>query len=131
MTVDATIEELAARLQPLGWSLEAVQLGVRANFCCEYCDTDLLSTVVNYDSWQRDHVVAVARLGRDHIDNLAVACKFCNFLKRHTRTTDVFDVSNRQDAVNATRKLIHERRAIKQRRLDQVVEIINASGLRK
>ena len=130
MTGTNSVEDLAKRLSPLGWSLEAVQLGVRANFCCEYCGCDLLATIESYDSWQRDHVVAASRNGVDHIDNLAVACKFCNFLKRHTQTTDVFEVANRQQAIDATRKLINERRVIKQQRLDQMVEIINASGYR-
>lgn len=126
-----TVEELAAQLIPLGWSLEAVQLGVRANFCCEYCDADLLATIESYDSWQRDHIVAVAGGGADHIDNLALSCKLCNFLKRHTRTAGSVTPANRQEAIDLTRKLIHERRVVKQKRLDEFVRIIDASGLRR
>jgi 5-methylcytosine-specific restriction endonuclease McrA len=131
VTLTVSVEELAAQLAPLGWSLEAVQLGVRANFCCEYCGADLLATVESYDSWQRDHIVATAKAGVDHLDNLALACKFCNFLKRHTETTKPFELADRREALEVTRKLINERRAVKQERLNQIVRIIEASGARR
>jgi hypothetical protein len=130
VTLSVPIEELAAQLRPLGWSLEAVQLGVRANFCCEYCGADLLATIESYDSWQRDHVVATARLGADDLGNLALACKLCNFLKRHSDVVQAFEAGDRDQAIAAVSRLIRERRAVKQQRLDEIVRIIDAVGAR-
>jgi 5-methylcytosine-specific restriction endonuclease McrA len=130
VTSSIPIEELAARLKPLGWSLDAVQLGVRANFCCEYCGADLLATIESYDSWQRDHIVATAREGLDHLDNLALACKLCNFLKRHSDVVRSFNVEDRHQVIAAIGQLIHQRRAAKQHLLDESVRIIDAFGAR-
>jgi len=130
VTSSVSIEELAAQLKSLGWSLEAVQLGVRANFCCEYCGADLLATIESYDSWQRDHVVATARKGLDHLDNLALSCKLCNFLKRHSDVVQAFNLEDRHQAIAAIGQLIQQRRAAKQHLLDESVRIIDACGAR-
>ena len=79
MTQDQIRQELRDRYS---WSDEAIDIGIRGRFCCEYCGRDLLASVDDYDSWQRDHVIPVSKNGEDEMDNLAVSCKTCNFIKR-------------------------------------------------
>ena len=51
-----TADELTGTLmQTAGWSSEAVALGIRAGFKCEYCDLDLLSSVETYKSASRPY----------------------------------------------------------------------------
>lgn len=69
-------------VEDFGWSEEAARLGVRAGFRCEYCGRDLLASVDDYDAWQREHVIPPSKGGGDDLENLAVSCKTCNFLKR-------------------------------------------------
>lgn len=69
----------------------------RNHGCCAYCGVKLLPWGREHDnSLQWDHVVPIARGGRDSIGNLAPACRFCNCSKnrktiiewRVTRTDD-------------------------------------------
>ncbi|MEN6601159.1 MAG: HNH endonuclease signature motif containing protein [Bryobacteraceae bacterium] len=62
------------------WSRQSALLGKRARFCCEYCGLDFLVSVENYKLWQVDHIVPTCSGGDPtDFDNLAVACKVCNW----------------------------------------------------
>ena len=79
---EETITELISKH---GWDRSSVLLGIRAQFRCEYCGRYLLRSVDDYDTWQIDHIIPKAKCGKDvkdHCNNLAIACKTCNFLKR-------------------------------------------------
>ena len=47
----------------------------RANFCCEYCFTQL-----NYssDSFSIEHIIPLVKGGTNDLDNLAFSCQGCN-----------------------------------------------------
>lgn len=105
-------------LMPRGWSAQQVDVGIRANFCCEYCERDLISSVNDYDAWQVDHILPRTD-ERESLWNLALSCKTCNFLKRHSIPTDPIDPkSDRSHAISVVRELINERRERKQAQVD-------------
>ena len=113
-----TRNEVLEMLRPWGWSAEAVDLGIRADFRCEYCDRDLIASVTDYDAWQVDHILPRVDQ-RDEFWNLALACKTCNFLKRHSITTTPIDPKNaRRHAIGVVSEMIKERRARKQTQVD-------------
>ena len=49
---------------------------IRFNFRCVYCDRQ-----VDPKTWQMDHFYPRALGGKNHISNLAPACKWCNQMK--------------------------------------------------
>jgi HNH endonuclease len=57
------------------WGRVELFLGFRAEFKCEYCGLDLLSTVDAYKLWEKDHI---ERGAGDDPENLALACLVCN-----------------------------------------------------
>lgn len=66
------------------WSFDHALAAVRADFKCEYCGLNLLTDAQHYKLWQLDHIVPrklMMQAGRDpeDLDNLAIACKPCNF----------------------------------------------------
>jgi hypothetical protein len=78
-----TKKELTRALESLGWSSRAVELGIAQDFKCIYCKRDLLHRIEDYDCWTEDHIDPKSGDGeRDTVNNLAVACKLCNFVKR-------------------------------------------------
>lgn len=73
-------EDVVQQLVATGkWSEDDARLGERANYRCEYCDLDLLENAQNYRLWQVDHIVPTAGGGGMDFDNLALACKICNW----------------------------------------------------
>ena len=119
--------ELAKRL---GWSVEAAFLGLRASFCCEYCDRPLLRSVEDYDTWQNDHVLPTSRGGsEDYVTNKALACKLCNFLKRHTLLDVPVEGLDRAQLVIRYRAMIQERRRRKDEEFAKVREAFGELGL--
>jgi len=126
-SMDQLAVELAARL---GWSEEAAFLGLRANFCCEYCDRPILRSVEDYETWQNDHVLPTSRGGSDdHRVNKALACKMCNFLKRHTLLEEPIEGLNRDQLVVRYRAMVQERRRRKDAEFAKVQEVFRELGL--
>lgn len=113
-----TRDEILEMLKPWGWSAQSVDLGIGADFRCEYCARDLIASVDDYDAWQIDHILP--RISeREAPWNLALSCKTCNFLKRHSIPTTPIDPSkNRAGAITVVRQLINERRGRKQKQVD-------------
>ena len=54
---------------------------VRANFRCEYCDTDLLRDLDAFLSIRRDHFTPKSIGGPDGHHNRVASCAVCDFLK--------------------------------------------------
>ncbi|WP_305965622.1 HNH endonuclease [Marinobacter salsuginis] len=104
-------DEARSALNKLGWPDWMLDLGVRANFHCEYCDKDMLADVDSYDGWQKDHIVPS---GGDDVSNLAIACKTCNFIKRASDPRDLATGEDRDSLVAAARQIVSERRAKKE-----------------
>ncbi|QQD21735.1 hypothetical protein GJQ54_08100 [Oceanospirillaceae bacterium ASx5O] len=63
------------------WSDTQVRLGIEFNFRCAYCDKDMFGSVDNHSEWQSDHIKPTSKGGADVIDNLALSCRTCNFIK--------------------------------------------------
>jgi len=118
-----TEEECIRVLVPLRWSDWQALLGYHANFCCEYCDRDLLASVHDYDAWHVDHILPTSKGGKDEQWNRALSCKVCNFVKSNRLLTGDIDVrQNRAAAILAIRQALVELRNEKQGRLDRVRE---------
>jgi CRISPR/Cas system Type II protein with McrA/HNH and RuvC-like nuclease domain len=115
---EAKIVEVLVRT--FGWSEGAAKLGIRADFRCEYCDRDLLASVDDYDSWQNDHIVPVSKGGTDDHDNMAVACKTCNFIKRNWTPKEEGVEGQRDGMVREARAMIQQKRAKKLAEVSQI-----------
>ena len=101
------------------WYPSTADVAVRAGFRCEYCGRDFLASVDDYESFQIDHVVPKSKCPRDSVnelDNLALACKPCNFFKRAVMP----EGSSREDKVRWAARYIQGRRL---ERLKEVVAI--------
>lgn len=110
-------DDLEILRRDLKFPLNQIEIAIRANFKCEYCDKDLLESVDSYDSWQIDHIVPD---GNDDLENLALACKTCNFMKRHSGKNILENLKTRSEKVAFSRKLVTERRKKKEETLKKV-----------
>ena len=116
----------------LGWSDEAAYLGLRAGFHCEYCDRPLIGSIEDYDAWQNDHIHPRTRKGSDdYVKNKALACKTCNFIKRHTEVKCNPDTLSRAELVLLYREIVKERRARKQMELDKIHAALSELGVKE
>ena len=95
------------------WSELAARRGVRAKFKCEYCDRDLLASVEDYKEWQEDHIVPLSDGGKDEEENIAIACRTCNFnVKAKWNPQSVCGLkASREALIQATRDYIARRRS--------------------
>ena len=74
--IDNIIKALVATRK---WDVPSARRGIRAEFRCEYCDRDLFASVDDYKSWEIDHIVPISQGGTDNDENVALACRTCNF----------------------------------------------------
>ncbi len=107
----------------LHWPDYQVDVGIRAGFRCEYCGKDLLESYENYDQWQVDHIIPN---GNNALENLALSCKLCNFLKRHTIPTVSAGNTDRESLINAAKAIISERRRVKEKIFLRTLEVIKS-----
>jgi 5-methylcytosine-specific restriction endonuclease McrA len=114
----------------LGWSREQIDLGVRANWCCEYCGQYLLENPDAYASWQVDHIVPVNAGGSGELCNLAIACHHCNFLFKNKwdprPTADPSGSTDRDALIRAVRVHVQEKRNNYDAHLREVRAVIAA-----
>lgn len=97
-----------------------IPIAIRAGFKCEYCGLDLLDSVNSYDSWQIDHIVPV---DNNDFENLALTCKTCNFIKRHSAKDELDSLLSRSEKIEHAKKLISERRFRKEATLKLILEL--------
>ncbi len=109
-------------MNELSWPAFMIDIGIRADFCCEYCGKDLLTNVDAYDSWQKDHIVPN---GGDGVDNLAVSCRTCNFVKRKTDPSIGLDSPDRAALIRAARLIVQERRQEKELILSRTIAAVD------
>ena len=66
------------------WNQTTLNLAIQSGFKCEYCDRDLIISVDDYSGVQLDHILPKSKYPQyeNDFNNLATACRFCNFLKR-------------------------------------------------
>ena len=99
----------------------SVPLGIEQDFKCIYCGGDLLQSIESIDAWNIDHLdPTVSGPEADALDNTTVACKLCNFAKRDYQPKGDTKAERLADA----RRLVLLRRAEKQARLDEVVQLV-------
>lgn len=124
-------EVIHALVEQCGWSAEQAILGLRAGFKCEYCGRCFLVSIEDYDTWQRDHIIPVTRGGTNHRDNIALACKLCNFMKRDWVPAERLDpLKDREAAIEAVKAHLRTPRAKKQIELDKVRTVVEAAQAR-
>ena len=121
-------ESVVQELMSTGkWSKATARLGERADYRCEYCGLDLLATVENYKLWQIDHIIPL-KSGGDPTDpdNLAVACKQCNwdFKARWDPRTETESDATRTELIDGVRRYIKERKAESEKELERVRSIV-------
>jgi len=107
-------EQIVKTLVATGkWSESAARRGVRAKFKCEYCDRDLLASVDDYKEWQEDHIVPFSDGRKDAEENIAIACRTCNFnVKTKWNPQSVCGPkASREALIQATRDYIARRRS--------------------
>lgn len=115
-------DEVVQAMVDLGWSKVQARLGVRAGFRCEYCGRNLLASIEDYDSWQKDHVVPISKGGAEEdFENLALACKTCNFMKLDHMPNG----ETREQKIDNARRRVMTLRARKHREIAEVLEIVS------
>lgn len=111
------------------WSDTQVRLGVEFNFRCAYCDKDMLGSVDNHSEWQSDHIKPTSKGGADVIENLALSCRTCNFIKGRLDPSDGVPLEiKKKDLIEKARSLISERRKIMQKDVEIYKEIVTKHG---
>jgi 5-methylcytosine-specific restriction endonuclease McrA len=94
-------------VQKFKWEEWQVELGLRANFSCEYCGKYLLQNVDYYYEWQTDHINPQKNGGDNNLENLALCCKNCNFLKRNHYPDEDLDNKTREDKIRYFKTYIY------------------------
>ena len=109
------------------WSEPTAWLSERAGHKCEYCGLDFLESVVNYKSFQIDHIISLYKGGADTNDNKAVACKTCNVdLKSRWNPAEVCDSRERNDLVNTVREYVKKRGIYYLAEIELMKNIVNS-----
>lgn len=125
MTPDEAITELTKREH--GWSRTTLDVWRRAGFRCEYCGANLIETSDAY--FRGSHLDHIVPGGGDHLENLALACAPCNYIKRGTdpaATSGGGDTLSREDLIESAKKIITARREVAERRLTHAMPYLRA-----
>lgn len=119
-----TQEEAIKRLiNDLAWPEKQVNIGIRAGFRCEYCGKDLLASYEDYDLWQIDHIVPG---WGNEMENLALSCKLCNFVKHDTDPSVTAISHHRTDLIDSAIIIVNERRKKKEFIFVKTLEAVSA-----
>lgn len=97
------------------WGPWTIDIAVRANFRCEYCDRDLLLSVDAYKEWQHDHIIPKSvdeEKEKDRPENLAFSCRACNwdFKKKWDPSDALGDNPSREELIRVTREYVARKR---------------------
>jgi len=75
-------DELIQKLSKYNFDKTNVELAIRADFKCEYCEKDMLSDIDNYKLWQIDHIIPKSSqyegFDYENFQNKAISCTQCN-----------------------------------------------------
>jgi hypothetical protein len=119
MDDEAVIKEL---VDSYGWSRETLAVWRRANYQCEYCQAKLLASVDEY--FYGSHVEHIVPDAGEHADNLALACKTCNFIKRKKNFSETGQLLTRDQLIAKATEFISQRRTLNEERLRRVRELL-------
>jgi HNH endonuclease len=98
--VDVNADDARRQLLANGWSLQSLHVWGRAGGRCEYCARDLLACEdAHFFGSEIDHIVPDGTEG-EYWDNLALACKVCNRVRRNRRFTDSEVVLTRAEKIS-------------------------------
>ena len=117
-------ESIITELLTLGWSRQTLAVWLRADCKCEYCGCDLLASDDQY--FYGSHVDHIVPGAGDDLENLALACKTCNFIKRAKKFAEAAEVLDRQTIVGRAQAFILARREENQERLRHVKVLIES-----
>lgn len=120
-------ERVIANLMATGlWGRLDAEMGVEADFKCQYCGKGLLDTVDSYKEWQTDHLIPASAGGKDEKDNYVICCRTCNFIKGRWNPACEHSVSKptRSQLIQSARKHIEQKRLDNERALDEFNRII-------
>ena len=113
-----SLEELKMKMINSSWDPNTLELAIRANFKCEYCGCNFFATVNDYDSIQVDHIIPTSLLCDNSLNNLALACKTCNFIKRNWNPQTIKNkAQNRDELLKAAKDYILGKRKFKEQRM--------------
>jgi 5-methylcytosine-specific restriction endonuclease McrA len=111
-----------------GWAGTTLDVWLRANGQCEYCEVDLVASPdLYFHGGHLDHIVPDAG---DGLDNLALACAACNRMKRRfdSRLKDTAGAT-RAVLVEAARQRIVELRTRDTERLQSACALLRTCGM--
>ena len=95
------------------WGAEWAEVCERAGYKCEYCDKDMLASLDNYLSMEKDHIIPKSAQGREIVDNYALSCSTCNGsrLKGTWNPADeAGEGASRDELIQAVRRELKKRR---------------------
>ncbi len=124
-----TPEQAQAELtQRLGWNARTLEVWVRAQGRCEYCEAELLgSSSVYFHGAHIDHIVPGTG---DALENLALSCIACNRMKRATKFLAAGEVlPERKTLIERARRHIGELRDRDEGRLRRDLPLLIACGI--
>jgi 5-methylcytosine-specific restriction endonuclease McrA len=126
---DRIIQEILASGK---WSEEAVRISLRANFKCEYCGFDFYASPEAYKEWEREHIVPLSSGGTQDFDNLALACRTCNycFKSKWDPRNYAGENATRAELIAAAKRYIRERKQLTQQQIAVERAIIEKGGRR-
>lgn len=120
-----TDRELAEALKQLGWGEGSITQGIAQNFRCVYCKCDLLASVDAYATWTEDHIDPTSRGGDPKdINNIVIACRVCNIIKRAWTPSDLAPGASKADRVAKAKEYITDGRMRKVARLEDVLKSV-------
>ena len=112
-----------------GWSSQSVAVWLRADGRCEYCNRDLLGCEdAHFHGSHIDHIVP--KHG-DNLENLALSCTACNYMKRNRAFNVEKPAMTRAELITAAREHIQGVRDRNRDRLKQSVQWLTCCGLKR
>ena len=78
---------------------------------CVYCCRDLKADFDSFMMAEEEHLIPRGSPGADDPENIVIACRVCNALKRRFPANESFDIGRKDEFIAAARKYIMEMRA--------------------
>jgi 5-methylcytosine-specific restriction endonuclease McrA len=120
-------QALAALIEDGEWPERNAKAFVRARFVCEYCGLDFLASIEAYKTIEIDHINPALKGGaREHIDNIAIACRHCNcsLKNRWNPALHAPPLATRDELIGVVKQRCVEQRKKRQARLSQMRNLV-------
>jgi 5-methylcytosine-specific restriction endonuclease McrA len=115
-----TIEEFRDAIVREKWDPATLELAIKTQFKCHYCDLDFLSSVNAYDSIEVEHIVPKDP-GSDDASNKTLVCRTCNKMKRRWNPAlHVANASDRNTLLSAAKEHVKAKRKEKAQEIERV-----------